>query len=30
VARERDGIVVTLDTGGVVVGRAVVLAMGAS
>ncbi|SFL38491.1 FAD-dependent oxidoreductase [Geodermatophilus ruber] len=29
-ARERDGIVVGLDTGGVVVARAVVLAMGAS
>jgi thioredoxin reductase (NADPH) len=29
-ARERDGIVVTLNTGGVVVARAVVLAMGAS
>ena len=29
-ARERDGIVVTLNTGGVVVARAVVLAMGAT
>lgn len=29
-SRERDGIVVTLDTGGLVVARAVVLAMGAS